>query len=103
MEKILVSLLLLSILLVPAMAFTQPNVTINSLGQLINAIKKTIWVISGLVALIAFVVAGILFLIAAGNPKKIVQAKTAFLWGIVGVAMGIVAYSIAAMVEIVLF
>jgi len=99
MKKIVVSLLLLSVLLVPAMAFAQPNVTINSLEGLVNAIKGPLWVVFGLIALIAFVVAGILFLTAAGNPEKIAQARTAFLWGIVGVVVGIVAYSIISIIE----
>lgn len=99
MKKIVVSLILLSMLFVPVMAFAQPNVTISSLDQLVEAVKRPIWVVFGLIALISFVVAGILFLSAAGNPEKIAQARTAFLWGIVGVVVGIVAYSIVAIIE----
>ena len=99
MKKIVVSLILLSILAVPALAFAQPNVTINSLEQLVSAVKRPIWVVFGLIALIAFVIAGVLFLSAAGNPEKIAQGRTAFLWGIVGVVVGIVAYSIVTIIE----
>lgn len=99
MKKIVVSLLLLSILIVPALAFAQPQVTISSLDQLVNAIKRPLWVVFGLIALIAFVISGILFLTAAGNPEKIAQARTAFLWGIVGIVVGIVAFSIVSIIE----
>lgn len=99
MKKIVVSLLLLSILLVPAMAFAQPNVSINSLEQLVNAIKGPLWVVFGLVALICFVIAGISFLTAGGDPDKVKTARTAFLWGIVGIVVGIVAYSIVTIIE----
>ncbi len=99
MKKIVVGLLFLSALLVPVMVFAQPSVTISSLDQLVNAIKRPVWVVFGLVALISFIVAGILFLTAAGNPEKITQARTAFLWGIVGIVVGIIAYSIVTIIE----
>ena len=99
MKKIVVSLLLLSVLLVPVMVSAQPVVTINSLEQLVNAIKRPLWIVFGLIALIAFVTSGIYFLTAAGNPEKVVQARTAFLWGIVGVVVGIIAFSIVRIIE----
>ncbi|MDO8486456.1 MAG: hypothetical protein Q7S77_02060 [Candidatus Staskawiczbacteria bacterium] len=99
MKKIVVSLLLLSVLLVPVMALAQPGTTISSLDQLVNAIKRPLWVVFGLIALIAFVTAGILFLTANGDPEKIGKARTAFLWGIVGIVVGIVAFSIVTIVE----
>lgn len=99
MKKIVVSLILLTVLLAPALAFAQPGVTIGSIEQLVNAIKRPLWIVFGLIALIAFVVAGILFLTASGDPDKIKTARTAFLWGIVGVVVGIVAYSIVTIIE----
>jgi len=102
MKKIIVSFLLLSVLFMPALAFAQPGVTINSLDQLVTVIKRPLWVVFGLIALIAFVISGILFLTAAGNPGKIAQARTAFLWGVVGVVVGTVLYSIITVMDIVI-
>ncbi len=99
MKKIVVSLILLSILFMPVMVFAQPNVNITSIDQLVTAIKRPLWIIFGLIALIAFVVAGILFLTAGGDPEKIKLARTAFLWGIVGIVVGILAYSIVTIIE----
>ncbi|MBI2050064.1 MAG: hypothetical protein HYT35_01235 [Candidatus Staskawiczbacteria bacterium] len=99
MKKLVISLLLFSILLVPVLVYAQPNVTINSLEQLVTAIKRPLWVVFGLIALIAFVAAGILFLTAGGDPDKVKSARTAFLWGIVGIVVGIVAFSIVAIIE----
>ena len=99
MKKIVVSLLFLSVLLVPVMAFAQPTVTINSLEALITAIKRPIWIVFGLIALIAFIVAGVLFLTSGGDPEKVKLARTAFLWGIVGVIVGIIAFSIVRIIE----
>ncbi len=98
MKKIAVSLILLSILLAPVMAFAIPK-PIGSLDGLVNAIKDPLWVIFGLIALICFVIAGILFLTSAGDPEKVKLARTAFLWGVVGVVVGILAYSIVAIIE----
>ena len=83
----------------PAMAFAQPSVTIDSLEGLVDAIKGPLWVVFGLIALIAFVIAGISFLTAAGDPERIKTARTAFMWGIVGIVVGIIAYSIIAIIE----
>src|SRR3989344_1660139 len=99
MKKIIVSLLLLSAVLVPVTAFAQPNVTITDLDQLIAALKAPIWTIFVLIALIAFITAGILFLTASGDPEKIKTARTAFLWGMVGVVVGIIAFSIVTIIE----
>lgn len=99
MKKIVISLVLLSILLMPVMVFAQPRTNITSIDQLIAAIKRPLWTIFGLIVLIAFLVAGIMFLTAQGDPEKIKLARTAFLWGIVGIIVGILAFSIVAIIE----
>lgn len=99
MNKIVVSLILLSILVAPALAFAQPSVNIGSIEQLIEAAKRPLWAIFGFIALICFIIAGILFLTSAGDAEKIKNARTAFLWGIVGVVVGIIAFSIVSIIE----
>ena len=99
MKKIIASLILLTLVALPVVAFAQPSVTIGSIEGLVDAIKRPLWTIFGLIALIAFVISGILFLSAAGNPEKIALARTAFLWGVVGIVVGIIAYSIVAIIE----
>lgn len=59
----------------------------------------TAGLIFGAVAVICFLVAGVLFLTAAGDPGKLTIARAAFIWGIVGVVVGILAFSI---IEIIL-
>lgn len=100
MKKIVVSLLLLSVLLVPVMVFAQPNVTISSLDQLVTRVKGPIWIVFGLIALIAFVISGVLFLTAGGDPTKVAAARTSFLWGMVGIVVGILAFSIVSIIEV---
>lgn len=102
MKKIVVSLLLLSALVLPITAMAIPQQPdeggIGSIDELYITIGSIAWKVFVIVALIMFVIAGILFLTAAGNPEKIAQARNAFLWGVVGIIVGIIAFSIVAIV-----
>jgi len=53
----------------------------------------------GGIAVISFVISGINFLTAFGNPAKIAQARQAFLWGVGGVIVGIFAYSAISVIS----
>jgi len=103
MKKYLISLVLLTALSLPVLALAEgaaghPGEG-NTLQGLIEGIKSAAWLIFGAVAVICFVIAGILFLTAAGNPEKVQQARNAFLWGVAGVIVGILAYSIISIVQ----
>lgn len=97
MKKI--AIISLGALLLPMLAFAQPSVTIGSIQQLVSAIESLMWIIFGGIAVIMFVVAGILFLTSGGQAEKIQTARSAFLWGVAGVVVGIMAYSIVAIVS----
>jgi hypothetical protein len=99
MKKIIVVLTLLAILALPVLALAQPSGTIGSLSDLADKIKVALWTVFGIIALICFVIAGVLFMTAAGNPEKVAAARHAFLWGVAGVVVGILAYSIVSIVE----
>ena len=105
--KLAISLISLSILLLPIAAVAQMsptangglvNTSVSSLGSLVNAIENAAGLVFGCIAVICFVVAGILFLTAGGAPEKIQAARSAFLWGVAGVVVGIIAFSIIAIV-----
>jgi hypothetical protein len=57
-------------------------------------IESTVWTVFVALVIICFVVAGILFLTAGGEPEKIKTAKTTVIWAIAGVVVAILAYSI---------
>lgn len=99
MKKIIVVLTLLAVLAVPVLALAQPSGQIGSLEELANKIKVAVWTVFGIIALLCFIVAGVLFMTAAGNPEKVAAARNAFLWGVAGVVVGILAYSIVSIVE----
>lgn len=101
-QKIITGLVLISILVAPVMILaesTAPRGQIADIESLVETIENFVWIIFGLIAVISFVVAGILFLTAAGNPEKVAQARTAFLWGVAGVVVGILAFSIVAIIQ----
>lgn len=105
MKKILVSLFLLGILLLPVIVFAQmPPVPgqISSIENLYDKIKTAAWSIFALVALVCFIIAAVLFLSAGGDPDKIKQARLAFMWGVGGVVVAVLAYSIVSIVTGVL-
>jgi uncharacterized membrane protein SirB2 len=103
MKKILLTLLLASILILPVATMAQiggdvPDLTGMSLTDIGEKIAEAAWIVFTIIAVIAFVIAGVLFLTSAGNAEKIVQARTAFLWGVAGVVVGIMAFGIITII-----
>lgn len=79
--------------------FGPGNVKVSSFSGLIGNIVNAVWVVFTVIVVIMFVVAGVLFLTAHGEPAKLQQAKTAVIWGTAGVAVGIIAFGIIYIVE----
>lgn len=71
---------------------------VSSLPEIVNSLEMAAATVFGLIAVICFIIAGILFMTAGGNPEKVQAARSAFIWGIAGVVVGILAYSIIAIV-----
>ena len=106
MKKVNLTLVTLGVLLLPVIAFAQivgvqpvgiPAVT-NGLQGIVTAIENAAATVFGAIAVICFIVAGILFLTAGGVPEKVQAARSAFIWGIAGVVVGIIAFSIVSIV-----
>jgi hypothetical protein len=106
MTKIKLTLVSLTILLLPVLALAQmesnapggPGASVGSLQQIIHDVENAMGLVFGAIAVICFLVAGILFLTAGGVPEKVQAARSAFMWGIAGVVVGIIAFSIIAIV-----
>lgn len=103
MKKIVVSLLLLGALVLPVMAMAQiggqPPTINTSLSGLGKIIVDAVWLIFTVIVVIAFVIAGVKFFTAGGDPGKIAEARTAFIWGIAGVLVGILAFGMINFVK----
>ena len=103
-NKKILFIILLGVLLAPSIILAQLHDYGGgfSLDNIIPAIKSVAWVIFGLIVVICFVMAGVLFLTANGEPEKIKTAKSAAIWGVVGVFVGILAYSVQTIIENIL-
>lgn len=93
-KNIFVAFLLGAILLLPGIASAQ-----GAFDRMISGILSAIWKIFMVVAVIGIVMSGVLFLTAQGDAKKLQTARQALLWGIIGVVVGIVAYSMVGIIS----
>jgi uncharacterized membrane protein (DUF485 family) len=73
-----------------------------SITGMVRSLEMAAGLIFGGVAVICFIMAGILFLTAQGQPDKLKAAKSAVIWGVAGVIVGILAFSIIAIVSAML-
>lgn len=107
MKKITLTLVSLSTLLLPVLALAQMQPIANggygtpptSFNALINNIEMLMGLVFGGIAVVMFVIAGITFLTAQGDPEKVGSARMAFIWGVAGVIVGLIAFSIIAIVS----
>ena len=105
MDKKTSFLTILGILVLPSSAFAQ----LHSYGaavtptDFIHNLELAIGLIFGAIVVVCFVISGILFLTAQGDPEKLKIARSSVIWGIVGVVVGILAFSIIAVIANVVF
>lgn len=77
-------------------------------GKIIDVLKifkgifTFLWPIFISFAILMFIFAGYIFLVAKGDPSRIKLAKDALLWGIIGVGVGMLAFSIPFLIRFVL-
>lgn len=110
MTKTKITLASIGVLLLPVLALAQmqpiapggPGTTVGSLQQIINALTNAAGLVFGGIAVICFIIAGVLFLTAGGNAEKVQAARSAFMWGVAGVVVGILAFSIIAVISSVI-
>jgi hypothetical protein len=102
MKKIAVSLLLLGALVLPVVAMGIPapgEGAVGSIDSFYDIIGRAAWIVFAIIALIMFIVAGIKFLTAGGDPAKVGEARMAFIWGVAGVVVAVIAFSIVGIVQ----
>lgn len=68
----------------------------------VRFMEYIIWPIFVAVSILMFLVSGILFLTSRGDPAKVKTAKASFVWGLIGVAVAILAFSIPYIIATVL-
>ncbi len=96
------SALLLALPLV-TMAFSagpQPNQVAGlNINTLIDIVFSIIWPIVVAFAIIMFILAAFMFFNAQGDPEKVKSARDAVLWGVVGMVVALLAFSIPYIVR----
>jgi hypothetical protein len=80
-------------------ATTPPNPGNFDIATIMANIISPLWVFFAGLTVIMFIVAGILFVTANGEPGKITTARNAFIWGVVGIIVSVVAFSIVQVVS----
>jgi uncharacterized membrane protein (DUF485 family) len=88
MNKKALFLTISGVLILPAIVSAQITVT-----SIMTSVIYTAWVIAVGIIIILWIVTGILFLTALGNPSKLTSARTALLTSIAGTAVAILAFS----------
>ena len=64
-----------------------------------NVINLIIWPIAVGIVIILFIIAGLKFITAQGEPSKIGEARKMVLWGIIGVIVILISFSIIQIVK----
>lgn len=104
-KKIVTSLTSAALLALPFLAMAiqipgEPGVTNISLGQLITAaFANFIWPLFFALIVVYILIIAFLFISAQGDPTKLQTARQALLWGIIGIVVFVLAYSLITIVK----
>lgn len=90
---IVVLSLICVVLILPAVA------SAYTLESLVDSIIKAAQILFMGVAVVCFIMAGILFLTSRGDAEKLGEARSAVLWGVAGVIVSIIAPTIIEFVK----
>jgi hypothetical protein len=93
-KKILFSYLLLVIIFLPISVFAQ-----STACNFIKQLRDSLLLIGGTVAIIGWIIAGLLYLTSGGSPEKTGIAKKAMIAAIIGTALLVVAQSAFSIVN----
>lgn len=103
-KKLIISSASALLLALPALmlAFSPGNVPNNvsvTIGGLVDIIFNILWPIAVAFFIIMFILAAFLFATARGDPEKVKQARDAVIWGVVGVVVALLAFSIVFIIR----
>lgn len=93
MNKKLIALVLLAVIAVPSVAFAR------DIKDMVDVAADILTKIAGALCVLMIVWAGILFLMASGEPDKVTKAKQALLYAIIGAVVALGAAGFKAIVD----
>lgn len=70
------------------------GVGVTGITSLINQLIKFVLGFTGLLALLAFIYGGILWMSSMGDPKKVEKGKQVMIWSVYGLAIIFASYGI---------
>lgn len=71
----------------------------STLSQVLTMVISTVQVIAGIISVVYIILAGLKFVTAGGNEKKITDARTMILYVVIGVAIIFGAQAISTVVQ----
>ena len=89
----------INIALADVTADLRDRITLDSIPTIISTITGLIWKVFVGIAVVCFILAGIKFLTAQGDPEKIKEARRFVYWGAAGIVVAILGYSIVVIVR----
>lgn len=91
-------LLPLSVMALPNITTPNGNSTVSIPG-VIDAILRFVWPVFIGFAVLMFILAAFQFFTSQGEPEKVNSARQFVIWGIVGVVVGVLAFSLPFAVQ----
>jgi cytochrome bd-type quinol oxidase subunit 2 len=70
-----------------------------TVAQLINNVVGILFFVVGVASVIVLIVAGIMFVVSAGNEKQTKQARDAILYAVVGIIVSVAAFAITSFIN----
>lgn len=103
-KKLLFLIVLAGLVFSSSFVLAEPVVLTNPLGadnfcELFTSIANTIAVLIGALGTIMIIVSAIFYLTSAGSPEKMARAKATLIYAIVGIAIGVSAGTIVAIIK----
>lgn len=105
-KRVLSLIVLIGLFGLAGLAFAQikiPNPLapggVNSFGDLLLKIAEGVGTVIASLGTIMIIVAGILYLTSAGSPERMGKAKTALIYAIAGIAIGLAARAIVEIIK----
>lgn len=100
-QKILAAIALSAVVLMPGLASAQTTTIVNfcSILSLVNTVLQWFGILVFLIAIAAILYAAFLFLTAGGNEESLSTAKKVLIYGIIGIAVALLATNAVAIVQ----
>lgn len=71
----------------------------GSVAGIISGILSWLLAIFGFIGIIGFVIAGIMYILSAGNDTMLEKAKAAMTWSIVGIVVGLIGFIVVQAID----